>query len=69
MPAVTKEAGRVLPWGINTLTREAQTQIRDIQSAIVPPTKKRPKTAKPKKKGSDDEEGELFGTRIEQHKT
>ena len=59
----------MLPWGINNLTRETQTQIREIQSAIVPPKKKRPKTTKPNKKGSDDDEGELFGTRIEQQKT
>ena len=35
----------------------------------MPPKKKRPKTAKPKKKDEDSDEGELFGTRIEQHKT
>ncbi len=73
MPAVTKdpETDKMLPYGINNLSRKTQQELRDIQGATVPAIK-RPKTAKPikKKKGEDSEDdGELYGFRIEENKT
>ena len=70
IPTVTKtDGGKMLPYGINNLTRETQNELRDLQSSLPPKRKRRPKTAKTKNKNEDSDDGELFGTRIEQCKT
>lgn len=72
MPTVTKdpETEKMLPYGINNLSRKTQTELKTIQGAQVP-KKKRPKTSKPKKKKEEDSDNdsELYGFRIEENKT
>lgn len=71
-----KETGSkdILPPGINTIKKETEVRLKEIMEAPLPKKvveKKRPKTAKRKRKNSQDseEDGPLHGTLIEEKKT
>ena len=60
----------MLPAGVTTMKASQIVKLNEIHRSVAPeaPKRKRPKTAKPRRK-DDDDDGELFGTRIGETKT
>jgi hypothetical protein len=62
-------ASDILPPGVTTMKMQDIAKLTEIRASLAPepPRKRRPKTAK--RKSSSDDDGELFGTRIQETKT